>query len=178
MNTETSAFLFAQRVQHVPQSFIREILKVAANPGIVSFAGGLPNPLLFPVEELAECASRVFSKHARQALQYASTEGYLPLRRFLSKRYQDRYDLDISPDQILITNGSQQALDLIGKLFIQPGDKILLERPSYLGALQCFSMFSQEFREVTLRDGGADIDELQNQLSTDAICLFYAISNF
>ena len=134
-------FSYARRVQNVPQSFVREILKVASNPGIISFAGGLPNPSLFPVKELEACSATAFQKFGRQALQYASTEGLYPLREFIANRYKKRHKLDVSPEQILITNGSQQALDLIAKLFINPGDKVVVERPGYLGALQGFSNY-------------------------------------
>src|SRR5690606_36187296 len=142
MNTKTHQF--AERVHHVPQSFIREILKAASNPGVISFAGGLPNPSLFPVKELETCSAKVFQKHGRQLLQYAATEGYYPLREYISQRYKSRFGLIIPPEQILITSGSQQALDIIGKLFVQKHDEILLERPSYLGAIQSFSMFQPE----------------------------------
>jgi 2-aminoadipate transaminase len=170
--------LFAERVNHVPQSFIREILKVASNPAITSFAGGLPNPAFFPVKELEQCTTHVFQQQGMQALQYTATEGYHPLREFISHRYRQRYGLEIPPEQILITNGSQQALDLIGKVFIDPGDNVLMERPTYLGALQCLSMFQPKFREVTLNADGIDIDDLEEQLWSNPIKLFYAIPNF
>jgi len=180
MKTKTTATenLFAERVNHVPQSFIREILKVASNPAITSFAGGLPNPAFFPVKELELCATHVFQQQGMQALQYTSTEGYYPLREFISQRYRQRYGLDIPPEQILITNGSQQALDLIGKIFINPGDHVLIERPTYLGALQCLSMFQPTFQEVQLNADGVDIDDLKEQLWSTPIKLFYAIPNF
>ena len=178
MKTKTTEDLFADRVANVPQSFIREILKVASNPAITSFAGGLPNPSFFPVKELEQCASRVFRQQGMQALQYASTEGYYPLREFISERYRQRYNLDIPPEQILITNGSQQALDLIGKIFINPGDHVLLERPTYLGALQCLSMFQPIFQEVQLNADGIDIGDLEDQLWSNPIKLFYGIPNF
>ncbi|MGV3509454.1 MAG: hypothetical protein ACO1N7_09215, partial [Sphingobacteriaceae bacterium] len=124
ITTQQHNSIFANRVSNVPQSFIREILKVTSNPNMVSFAGGLPNPSLFPVKEFELCTASVFKKYGMQALQYATTEGLLPLREFIANRYKHRFGLDISPDQILITNGSQQALDLISKLFISPGDEI------------------------------------------------------
>ncbi len=178
MNTQTSTHLFAKRVENVPQSFIREILKVAGRPGIVSFAGGLPNPKFFPVKELEECAGKVLKEHGMQALQYASTEGYFPLREYLCKRYYTRFGLNITPEQILITNGSQQALDLVSKLFIEPGDKLVLERPSYLGALQCFSVFQPNFKEVDLEDDGPNIGQLEAALKKYDVKLFYSIPNF
>jgi 2-aminoadipate transaminase len=174
----TTESLFADRVQNVPESFIREILKVASNPEIISFAGGLPNPSLFPMKELEEAASYVFQNQGMHALQYTSTEGYYPLREFISHRYRTRYGLKIPPEQIIITNGSQQALDLIGKIFINPGDSVLLERPTYLGALQCLSMFQPNFHEVQLNADGVDIDDLENKLWSKSMKLFYCIPNF
>jgi len=169
---------FANRVSAVPQSFIREILKVAADPSVLSFAGGLPNPEFFPVRELEESAAKVFQTQGAKALQYTVTEGLHPLREYISGRYRKRYGLIIPPDEILITTGSQQALDLIGKLFINPGDNVLLERPTYLGALQCLSMFQPTFKEVLLEDDGLSIDQLEAQLWSNPIKLFYGIPNF
>jgi 2-aminoadipate transaminase len=174
----TTEIPFADRVKHVPESFIREILKVASNPDIISFAGGLPNPSLFPIKELEEATNYVFQNQGMQALQYTSTEGYYPLREFISHRYRERFGLKIPPEQILITNGSQQALDLIGKIFINPSDSVLLERPTYLGALQCLSMFQPIFHEVQLNDDGVDIDDLENKLWSQSMKLFYCIPNF
>lgn len=178
MHTENQQLLFSKRVHNVPKSFIREILKVAANPDMVSFAGGLPNPSFFPVKELQECANRVFKQQGRHFLQYAPTEGYEPLREAICIRYQKLYDMHINPEQVLITNGSQQALDLIGKLFIDAGDKVLMERPTYLGALQCFSMFQPVFRQVNLEEDGIDMGEAEMQLKANDIKLFYSIPNF
>lgn len=179
MSTSTSQqYNYAKRVQNVPQSFVREILKVASNPQIVSFAGGLPNPALFPVDELAKCSANVFQKFGRQALQYASTEGLYPLREFIANRYKQRHNLDISPEQILITNGSQQALDLIAKLFINPGDKVAVERPGYLGALQCFSMFQADIMEAGLENDGINTQQLDDLLSSNPVKFFYGIPNF
>ncbi len=170
--------MFVTRVGKVPQSFIREILKVASDPDITSFAGGLPNPTLFPISELEKSALKVFQKEGRQALQYAATEGLYSLREYISTRYLKRYNLNIPPEQILITNGSQQALDLIGKLFINPGDKVLVERPAYLGALQCFSMFEAELLEVNLESDGIDTAQLKAQLDSNKVKLFYGVPNF
>jgi len=178
MISTIQANAFAKRVHNVPQSFIREILKVTSNPDMVSFAGGLPNPKLFPLNELKECSNNVFRKYGMQALQYATTEGHYPLREYISHRYKQRYHLDIPPEQILITNGSQQALDLIGKLFINPGDDILVERPGYLGAIQCFSMFEAKFNEVSLEEDGINTDELAYALRTQKNKFFYGIPNY
>jgi 2-aminoadipate transaminase len=178
MKIQTTDLRFADRVSHVPQNFIREILKVASDPSMLSFAGGLPNPDFFPVDELAACSQKVFESQGRKALQYHVTEGYYPLREYIARRYKRRCGLDITPEQVLITNGSQQALDIIGKLFINPGDNVLVERPTYLGALQCLSMFSPVFHEVTLESDGLNIDELEAQLSNHDIRVFYGIPDF
>ena len=170
--------LFANRVNHVPKSFIREILKVASMPDITSFAGGLPNPALFPVKELALCAEKVFNKKGTEALQYGASEGYYPLREFIAGRYNEKQNLNITAENILITNGSQQALDLIGKVFIDPGDEVLLERPTYLGALQCFGMFEPQYREVSFNEDGLDINQLKFALTDGNIKLFYSVPNF
>lgn len=170
--------LFANRVNHVPKSFIREILKVAAMPDITSFAGGLPNPSLFPVSELSKCAEKLFRERGMEALQYGASEGYYPLRELIAKRYNERQNLNITAENILITNGSQQALDLIGKVFIDPGDQILLERPTYLGALQCFGMFEPVYREVNFDENGLDINQLKLELTKGDIKLFYSVPNF
>lgn len=178
MNTSTQQSLFARRTGRVPESFIREILKVTSNPDMVSFAGGLPNPSLFPVRELERCAAKVFQQYGGKVLQYAETEGLYPLRKYIAERYKKRHNLNISPEQILITNGSQQALDLICKLFIDPGDKVLVERPAYLGALQCFAMFEADLVEVSLEEDGTNTHELQTALSSENIKLYYGVPNF
>ena len=123
---------FARRMHATPKSFIREILKVTENPDIISFAGGLPNPDLIDVRGIAQAATDVLRDDGRAALQYATTEGYPPLRQYIADRYRTRLGLDVSPEEILITNGSQQCLDLIGKILVDPGDRIVIERPGTL----------------------------------------------
>lgn len=135
------ASLFARRMDHVHRSFIREILKVTEDPKVISFAGGLPNPDYFPVEPVAAATAKVLAEHGAAALQYSTTEGYLPLRQYIADRYKKRFGMNVDPARILITNGSQQALDLLGKVFIDEGDPVLLERPAYLGAIQAFGSF-------------------------------------
>lgn len=131
--------LFARRMFKVPRSFVREILKVTGDPEIISFAGGLPNPDSFPQKELAEVASQVISESGGEALQYSTTEGYTPLREYISQRYRKK-GLNVDADEIMITNGSQQGLDLMGKVFLQKEDKLLVERPTYLAAIQVFGL--------------------------------------
>lgn len=127
----------AKRMDNVQRSYIREILKVTARPDIISFAGGLPHPDSFPVQGVAEAAAAVLAESGSEALQYSTTEGYLPLREWISARYA-RQGIEVSPDEILITTGSQQALDLVAKTTIDRGAPVVIERPGYLGAIQCF----------------------------------------
>lgn len=175
--TDFSA-LFAARTQRMQRSTIREILKVTEDPEIISFAGGLPNPKFFPVAEVAESAAKVLRDAGTSALQYAATEGYRPLREFIARRYWEKRGLRVDPDEILLLNGSQQGLDLIGKLFIDTGDMVLLERPAYLGAIQAFSAYEPRFTAVTLEDDGVDLDELRTALATQQPTLFYTVPNF
>lgn len=127
---------FASRMNNIHKSFIREILKVTVNPEVISFAGGLPNPASFPVEEIQKAAQKVLSEDGSNVLQYSTTEGYLSLRQYIADRYLKKKGLKIDSDEILITNGSQQGLDLIGKVFLNKDDDIIIERPGYLGAIQ------------------------------------------
>ena len=136
---------FADRMNNVQKSFIREILKVVGNPEIISFAGGLPNPISFPVKGIQEVTNKILQEDGENILQYSTTEGYLPLREYISERYLKNSGLKIDPEEILITNGSQQGLDLIGKIFIDKDDDILIEEPGYLGAIQSFSMYEPKF---------------------------------
>ncbi|MCU0426770.1 MAG: PLP-dependent aminotransferase family protein [Candidatus Kapabacteria bacterium] len=170
--------LFAERMSGVPTSFIREILKTTVQPDIISFAGGLPNPAFFPVEAFQAAADTVFSKSGRNALQYATTEGYLPLREYIAARYKATQGLDIKPEEILITSGSQQGIDLVGKVLVNPGDTIALEKPGYLGAIQSFSVYQPNFQGVTLTNEGVDVDELEALYDKQAVKLFSAIPNF
>ncbi len=171
-------YRFASRMEQTPRSFIREILKVTENPEIISFGGGLPNPALFPVEALVEAARDVLSEDGRSALQYSTTEGYLPLREFIAERYRKRTGLTFSPENILITNGSQQCLDLIGKVFIDRGDPVAIEKPGYLGAIQAFSLYEPRFHEVPLLEDGPDTEVLSQVLEKYSPKLFYGIPNF
>ena len=170
-------YTFASRMEKTPRSFIREILKVTQSPEIISFAGGLPNPYLFPVEELAETARAVIAEEGTSALQYATTEGHPPLREWITRRYKTQLGLDVSPDEILITNGSQQCLDLFGKIFINKDSPIAIERPGYLGAIQAFSMFEPEFSTINLTSEGPDCHQLRQVLETKNPSFFYGIPN-
>jgi 2-aminoadipate transaminase len=136
-----SAFSFAQRTAGLKPSAIREILKVTGSPDVISFAGGLPAPELFPIEATARAAQSLLAEDGPASLQYDITEGYLPLRQWVCTHLAKTVGLHVSPDQILITNGSQQGLDLLSKVFLDPGDLVLVENPAYLGALQAFQAY-------------------------------------
>ncbi len=169
--------LFADRISNIPRSFVREILKVTEDPDIISFAGGLPNPISFPHEEIKVSANDVLKYSSNQALQYGSTEGYRPLRNYIAERYQNS-DLDVDPDNILIINGSQQGLDLIGKIFLNPKDIVLIERPTYLAAIQSFGLYESKFESIPLLNDGIDINMLEDKIKSLNPKLFYSIPNF
>jgi len=154
---------YAQRTQRMKSSAIRELLKITSLPGVISFGGGLPAPDVFPVEEFMDACQRVLSTQGATALQYGTTEGYLPLREMIA-RHTARYGISVSVDNILITSGSQQALDLLGKIFINHGDRILVESPTYLGALQAWNTYGAEYVAVPFDENGMVTDELEKAL--------------
>lgn len=168
---------FAERIDNVPPSFIREILKATQQSDVISFAGGLPNEKLFPIEEIRKASQRVFENDNSQLLQYSNTEGDLQLRQWIAERYQ-RQNLTVNAEDILITNGSQQALDLLGKVFINKGDGIVIENPGYLGALQAFRLYQANFLTVSVNDNGMDIAQLQHRLASNKAKLIYTVPNF
>src|SRR5437870_12257614 len=135
---------YALRTKGIKSSAIRELLKITQRPEVISFAGGLPAPEVFPTERFREACTKVLNTQGRQALQYGATEGYEPLREMIAS-HTARYGVKAKPENVLITSGSQQALDLIAKLLINPGDRILVEALTYLGALQAFSVFGAEY---------------------------------
>lgn len=171
------SFRFTNRIQNTPKSFIREILKVTQDPSIISFAGGLPNPNLFPIEALQEAARETLATSGARALQYSTTEGHAELRAWIANRYS-RHGVTVDPDQVLITTGSQQCLDLLGKLFIEKDDEVILERPSYLGTIQAFTMFEPRFVTVDLETDGPNLAQVEALLATGQPKLFYAVPNF
>lgn len=177
-NKITADDLFADRMKNVPKSFIREILKVAISPDIISFAGGLPNPDLFPVDELKQSAAKVFDQMGRYALQYSNSEGYLPLRDYISNYYAEKHGLKVKPENILITSGSQQGLDLMGKILLNKADKVIIEEPGYLGAIQALSLYAPEFLPVKLHSDGMDTMQLERVLHRNRPKLMYVVPEF
>lgn len=169
---------FSNRIGKTPSSFIREIFKYLEIEGMISFSGGFPNPESFPIAELSDAAKEVLDTEGKHILQYSGTQGYAPLREWISARYLERFELKVDPSEILIVNGSQQALDLIAKVFINEGDGILMENPAYLGAIQSFSLFEPSFFHATLHEDGIDVDEVDRYLSTEKIKLMYTVPNF
>lgn len=169
---------FSKRCDALPSSFIRDILKVTSQKEVISFAGGLPDAQLFPFEALEESTKDVFQNHGPQLLQYSESEGLTPLRSWICDFYKNRYQLEIRPEQVLITNGSQQALDLIGKAFIDAGDQVILEQPSYLGAIQAFMVYEPEILPVAIEQDGLSIDCLEELLRVHTPKLLYLVSNF
>ncbi len=166
---------FSERAQQLQSSFIREILKITQRPEIISFAGGLPSPATFPVERMKEAYDKVLLDAGKVALQYGPTDGYGPLREWIANSLSTEGSR-ILPEQILMTSGSQQALDLLGKVLIDEGSRVLVETPSYLGALQAFSVYRPEFKSVETDEHGLVPS------SIDAIAqgarLLYALPNF
>ena len=166
---------FSTRAQQLQSSVIREILKVTMRPEIISFAGGLPSPATFPVERMKAAFDTVLSNQGKVALQYGPTDGYGPLRDWIAQSLSTD-DCKISMEQVLMVSGSQQALDLIGKVLIEDHSKVLVETPSYLGALQAFSVYQPEFVSVPTDDNGLLPQEVA-KIAAGAR-LLYALPNF
>ncbi|MDY0960491.1 MULTISPECIES: PLP-dependent aminotransferase family protein [Massilia] len=166
---------FSERAQQLQSSFIREILKITQRPEIISFAGGLPSPATFPVERMKAAYDKVLSENGKVALQYGPTDGYAPLREWIAGSLSTEGST-ILPEQILMTSGSQQALDLLGKVLIDEGSRVLVETPSYLGALQAFSVYRPEFKSVETDEHGLVPASLEG--IAEGARMLYALPNF
>jgi len=151
----------ASRTEGMQSSVIRELLKLTQQPDIISFAGGLPAPEFFPLREIEEACRYIIREDGAKALQYSATEGYGPLKEYLATTMH-KYGVPAVPGNVLLTNGSQQALDLIGKLFIDPGDYVLTSRPTYLGAIQAWNAYEARYHTVNLDDDGMVVDEIEH----------------
>lgn len=167
---------FAQRTRSMVNSAIRELLKLTENPEVISFAGGLPAPDVFPIEKFKEASDTVLTEMGAQALQYGTTEGYQPLRDLLAKN-ASVHGAKFSAANVLITSGSQQALDLMGKIFINEGEHVLVENPTYLGAIQAWAAYGVKFVTVPSDEHGMETDKLEAMLQTQPKFI-YVISNF
>ena len=169
---------FANRMNNLRASEIRELLKLAERPEIISFAGGLPAPELFPVEAMKAVGVKVLEEQGMQALQYSATEGYGPLREKIAARMAT-IGIKATADNVLITSGSQQGLDFAGKVFLDEGDIVITERPSYLGAIMAFKAYSPEFVDIAMDDDGMDMAQLEQVLSTrQRVKMIYVIPDF
>jgi 2-aminoadipate transaminase len=168
---------YAQRTQRMKSSAIRELLKITDMPDVISFAGGMPAPEIFPVDEVLDACTRILhSNQAKTALQYGSTEGYTPLREMIA-RHSSNIGIEVTVDNIMITSGSQQALDLIGKVFINRGDRILVETPTYLGALQAWNAYGAEYIAVPCDENGM-LEEAFNEALRTGPKFIYLLPNF
>jgi len=167
--------LFSQRARAIQSSAIREILKVTERPEVISFAGGLPSSETFPIERMRASLDRVLTANGREALQYSTTEGYAPLREWIAQRLSTP-QAPVSPDEVLIVSGSQQGLDLLAKVLVDPGDSVLVETPTYLGALQSFSMFSPKYVSIASDEDGLIPDALTESMR--GAKFLYCLPNF
>jgi len=167
---------YAIRTKDLKSSAIRELLKITQQPEIISFGGGLPADDVFPIERVEEACRKVLKENAAMALQYGETEGYKPLREMIA-RHISRYGIKAQAENVLITTGSQQALDLIGKLLINPGDRVLVEAPTYLGALQAFSVYGADYVSAPCDENGLRTDLLEERLRLGPKFM-YVLPNF
>ena len=177
MSLPESAHLFARRMQQMRPSTIREILKVTAQPEIISFAGGLPAPELFPVAQVAAAADVALAQYGARALQYGQSEGFPQLREWIAEEMIAR-GVPTNATDILVTNGSQQVLDLAGKLFLNPGDVVLTENPTYLAAIQAFQTFEAKFVPVPTDEHGLIPEALPELVRRHQPKFLYTIPNF
>jgi 2-aminoadipate transaminase len=167
----------ACRMADMPPSVVREILKVAERPDILSFAGGLPAPELFPVEAIAEAHAEVLRDAGGKALQYSTTEGFGPLRTWIAEHLGKR-GIAARPDELLITNGSQQGLDLVARVFLDPGDVILVDNPTYLAAIQAFAAYQVRLVTMPSDDHGVILEEVADLIVAHRPKLIYVVSSF
>jgi len=170
-------YRFADRLSRVPASFLDELFRVSADPSIISFAGGLPSSALIDTGGIAAATRDVMEGEASVALQYTTTDGYLPLREFIAERYRRRLGIPATAGEIQIVNGSQQCLDLFAKIFLDKGDHVGMERPGYLGAIEAFSLYEPTVDTVGLEDDGPDLGAFERLVSGTPVRFFYGIPN-
>ena len=175
---------FAERLNAIETSAIRELFKLLGKPGIISFAGGFPDPALFDAEGIRMSADAVLSNNPGPVLQYGATEGYQPLREAVSRFYANKggvgsaSNVAVKPDGLIVTTGSQQALDLIGKTMISPGDKVIVEAPTFLATIQCFRLYGADIVGAPIDADGVDVDQLEKLIALHRPKLVYLIPTF
>ncbi|MGR4870011.1 PLP-dependent aminotransferase family protein [Variovorax sp. LARHSF232] len=168
---------FASRLDNVETSAIRELFKLLGKPGIISFAGGFPDSAMFDVEGLKEASNRALDEEAGGALQYGATEGYEPLRTQLSAFMKSK-GVAVEPSGLIVTTGSQQALDLLGKTLISPGDKVIVEGPTFLATIQCFRLYGAQLISAPIDENGVKTDELEKLIAQHKPKFVYLIPTF
>jgi 2-aminoadipate transaminase len=169
---------FADRLNNVETSAIRELFKLLGKPGIISFAGGFPDSAMFDVDGIREASNKALTEEPGAALQYGATEGYQPLREQLAAFMQSKGTADIAPEQLIVTTGSQQALDLIGKTMISPGDKVIVEGPTFLATIQCFRLYGAEIISAPIDGEGVQTDTLEQLIAQHKPKFVYLIPTF
>lgn len=173
-----SAIRFADRLNNVETSAIRELFKLLGKPGIISFAGGFPDSAMFDVEGIREASNAALSQDPGAALQYGATEGFGPLREQLAELMRQKGVKEVAADQLIVTTGSQQALDLIGKTMISPGDKVIVEGPTFLATIQCFRLYGAELISAPVDGHGVKTDELEALIAQHQPKFVYLIPTF
>lgn len=169
---------FADRLNNVETSAIRELFKLLGKPGIISFAGGFPDSAMFDVDGLREASARALQEEAGGALQYGATEGYEPLRAQLAAFERAKGVADLEPNQLIVTTGSQQALDLLGKTLVNPGDKVIVEGPTFLATIQCFRLYGADVQSAPIDAHGVQVDKLEELIKQHKPKFVYLIPTF
>ncbi|MER1990033.1 MAG: PLP-dependent aminotransferase family protein [Solibacillus isronensis] len=170
---------YSDSILKTPSSFIRNILKVTDAYDVISFAGGLPNPISFPIDELKQSVNDAIDANGAKVFQYSTTQGYLPLRQYIADKYNNKQsNLNYTADDVLITTGSQQALELISKVLLNKGDGVVIEEPGYLGAIQAFTLREPSFYGVTLETDGLNVEQFKDALKQPNVKMVYTVPNF
>ena len=169
---------FAQRLDNVETSAIRELFKLLGKPGIISFAGGFPDSAMFDVDGITQSSQKALQENAGLALQYGATEGFGPLREQLAAFIATKGAKDVAPEQLIVTTGSQQALDLLGKCMVSPGDKVIVEGPTFLATIQCFRLYGAEVISAPVDGNGVIVEELEKLIAEHQPKLVYLIPTF
>lgn len=170
---------YSDSILKTPSSFIRNILKVTDAYEVISFAGGLPNPISFPIDELKQSVNDVIDANGAKVFQYSTTQGYLPLRQYIADKLNNKQsNLNYTADDVLITTGSQQALELISKVLLNKGDGVVIEEPGYLGAIQAFTLREPNFYGVPLETEGLNVEQFKDALKQPNVKMVYTVPNF